>query len=150
MLTFYVPDANTPARACPDAASPGEARAMQRQSSPFPRTGGAGGVQWSLNAGTRDSTGVIFTFLVGYRVRIFITVCVISTSCVPKVHPPVSACLPARPEKHGGWAGVRNPPPLTPTTRPISMSLYSGVNKSAAFLQQRRYHGENTSSRSIT
>ena len=56
-LTFSSPDANRPARAF------------------RPRMEGRGG-QWSLNAGTRDSTGVIFTFVVGYRV------CTTNFSCL--------------------------------------------------------------------
>ena len=67
-------------------------------------------------------------------------------------------CLFAQPEKPegGGWA-LRPPPPhtpshthLTPTIRPIPLSVCNGVNKSAVFRRQRPYHAENTSSRPIT
>ena len=50
-----------------------------------------------------ETTGVIFTFLVGCRVSIFITVCVIFTSCVRKVHASVSVCLPGA--FSGAWGG---------------------------------------------
>ena len=50
-----------------------------------------------------ETTGVIFTFLVGYRVSIFITVCAIFTSCVRKVHASVSVCLPDA--FSGAWGG---------------------------------------------
>ena len=95
-----------------------------------------------------ETTGVIFTFLVGYRVSIFITVCVISISCVRKVHAPVSVCLPGLKNTKGG--GLGSTPPPTPTTRPLPLSAYIVVNKTAVFLQKRPYHGENTSFRSIT
>lgn len=60
-------------------------------------------------------------------------------------------CLPSR-KNPGGGGGLKPPTHthLTPTTRPIPLSVYNGVNKSAVFRRQRPYHAENTSSRPIT